>query len=78
MVQIFKGKCDIWNCACFGGVKLLEHGMKVVDTVLEKRLHRIVIVDEMQFGFMPEQKTIDTVFILRRLLEEYHVKGKKV
>ena len=32
-------------------VKLLEHGMKVVEWVLEKRLHRIVTVDEMQFGF---------------------------
>ena len=40
--------------------------------VLEKRLLRIVIVDEMQFGFMPERGTIDYVFILRRMQEEYH------
>ena len=30
----------------------------------------------MQFGFMPERVTIDAVFILRRLQEEYHGKGK--
>ena len=35
-------------------------------------------VDEMQFGFMPERRTIDAVFILRRMQEEYHAKGKKV
>ena len=29
--------------------------MKVVEKVLEKRLRRIVTVDEMQFGFMPER-----------------------
>ena len=33
-------------------------------------------VDEMQFGFMPEIGTIDAVFILRRMQQEYHAKGK--
>ena len=37
--------------------------MKVVERVMEKRLHRIVSVDEMQFGFMPERGTIDAVLI---------------
>ena len=41
--------------------------MKVVERVLEKGLCRIVSVDEMQFGFMPEKGTIDAVFMLRRV-----------
>ena len=32
----------------------------------------------MQFGFMPERGRIDAVFILRRLQEEHHAKGKKL
>ena len=32
----------------------------------------------MQFGFMRERGTIDAVFILRRMQEEYHPKGKKL
>ena len=32
----------------------------------------------MLFSFIPERGTIDTVFILRRLQEEYHAKGKKL
>ena len=59
-------------------MKLLEHGVKVVETVLDKRFHRIVCVDEMQVGFMPERGTIDAVFILRRMQEEYHAEGKKL
>ena len=55
-------------------MKLLDHGMKVVERVSEKRLPRIVSVDEMQFGSMPEIGIIDTVFILRRMQEESHVK----
>ena len=35
-------------------------------------------VDKMQFGFMPERGIIAAVFILRRLQEEYHAKGKKL
>ena len=41
-------------------------------------VHGIVNVDEMQFGFMSERGTIDAVFILRRLQEEYYAKGKKL
>ena len=43
-----------------------------------KRLCGIVSVDEVQFGFMSERGTIDFVFILRRMQEEYHGKGKKL
>ena len=49
----------------------------VMQRVLEKRHRRIVTADEMQFCFIPERGTIDAVFVLRRLQEEYHSKGKK-
>ena len=46
--------------------------------MLEKRRCRILSVDEMQFGFMPEKGTTDAVFILRRMQEEYHAKQKEL
>ena len=55
VVPIFKGKGDFQNISCYGSERLLEHGMKVVKRVSEKRLCRIVTVDEMKFGFMPER-----------------------
>ena len=57
-------------------VKLLEHGMKVIVGVLEKRLHRMVTVNKMQFGFMPSRGTIDAVFMFRSLQEEYRAEEK--
>ena len=57
---------------------MLEHAMKIVEKVLEKRLQQMVKVDEMQFGFMPGNGTIDAVFILKRLQEEYLGKEKKL
>ena len=53
VVPIFMGNGDIRNCSCYQAVKLLEHDVKVVERVLEKRFRRVVFVDEMQFGFMP-------------------------
>ena len=50
--------------------------MKIEEKVLERRMWHMVKVDEMQFGFMPGKGTIDAVFILRRLQEEYLDKEK--
>ena len=40
------------DCASYRGLKLLERGMKVVKRLLEKRLRKVVKVDQKQFGFM--------------------------
>ena len=55
VVATFKGGGGgiIRNCSCYRAVKLLEHGMKLVERVLEKRLCIIVTVDKIQFCFMP-------------------------
>ena len=67
-IPIFKEKGDIMNCGMHRGVKLLEHAMKIVENVLEKRLRKIVTIDDMQFGFMSSKGTI----------EEYLAKQKKL
>ena len=78
VVPIFKGKGDTMSCGAYRGVKLLEHAMKIVERVLERRIRKVVKVDEMQFGFMPGKGTTDALFILRRLQEEYRDKEKKL
>ena len=60
-------------------MKLLEHGMKIVERVLEKRIRALVEVDDMQFGFMPGRGTTDALFFkVRRIQEEYREKYKKL
>ena len=53
------------------GIKQLENAMKIVEKVVEKIYRKIVTIDDMQFGFMLGKGTIDAVFILRRIQEEY-------
>ena len=71
-------KVSVMDCASYRGVKLLEHGRKVVERLLEKRLRRLVTVDQMQFGFMPGRSTVDAIFILRRMQESYLKKNRKI
>ena len=81
VLPIFKGKGDAMSCGAHGGrggVKLLEHAMKIEEKVVERRLRGMVKVEEMQFGFMPGKGTIDAVFILRRFQEEYLDKEKNL
>ena len=52
--------------------------MKIVERVLENRIRELVMIDEMQFGFMPGKGTIYALFILRRMQEEFRGREKKL
>ena len=73
VVPIFNRKGGIRNCSCYRAMKFFNHVIKVVERVIEKKLHNIVAVSEMQVRFMPMNGTIDAMFILRRLQKEHHV-----
>ena len=47
LIPIFKGKGDPMECGSYRAVKLLEHGMKVLEGVLEKRLRWKMEIDDM-------------------------------
>ena len=78
IVPIFKGKGDAMSCGSYRGIKLLEHAMKIVERVLEKRVRALINLNEMQFGFMPGKGTMDAIFIVRRMQEEYQKKEKNL
>ena len=70
IVPIFKGKGDLMSCGSYRGVKLLEHAMKIVERVLERRIRTLVNLNEMQFGFMPGKGTVNAIFIVRRMQKD--------
>ena len=47
LVPIYKGKGDMLECGSSQGMKQLEHGMKVAERVLERRLRQAVEIDKM-------------------------------
>ena len=58
LIPIFKGKGDPMECGSYRAVKMLEHGMKILEGVLEKRLRQKVKVDDMQLGFVLGEGTM--------------------
>ena len=47
IVTIFNEKVDVMSCGLYRGVKLLEHGMKIVERVLERQMRTLVNLNEM-------------------------------
>ena len=64
------------ECGSYRAVKLLEHWMKVLEGVLEKRLRQKVKIDDMQFGFVSGKGTVDAIFMMRQLQKKFLEKRK--
>ena len=62
LIPLYKVKGDAKSCSNYGSVKLLEHGMKVVERMFEERLRKVIDMSEMQLGFMPGRGTTDGKF----------------
>ena len=77
-VALFKGKGDPLSCHSYRGLRLLEHGMKIFEKVLEKRLRSLVSIGEQQFAYSRGKSCTDAIFIIRRLQERYMEKKKKL
>ena len=67
LVPIYKGKGGCAGMQLISSIKLLEHGMKVAQRVLERRLRQAVEIDKIQFGFRPGTGTTHAIFIARQL-----------
>ena len=58
IVSIYKQKGDPLEC----GIKLLEHGIKTFEKILERRLRKLITVNK---------STTDAVFIIQQLQEKH-------
>ena len=70
-VPLFKGKGDALDCGKYRGLRLLEHGMKIWERVLMRRLQPYLTISPQQFGFAAGKSTTDAIFIARQLQEKF-------
>ena len=71
IVNLYKGKRDALDRGNYRDLKLTDHVMKLVEHVLERRIRKMVDIDEMQFGFVSGRSATDAVFIVRQLQGKY-------
>ena len=78
LLPMYKGKGAPMECGSYRGIKLLEHGMKVVERIFEHRIQQQIDINDMQFGFLKRKGTTDAIFMARQMQENFRVKGKKL
>ncbi len=75
-IPIYKGKGDVLLCGKYRGVRLLEHGMKLWEKILQRRLRDTDKIEDIQFGFQQDRSTTDAIFVMRQLQERYKEKNR--
>ena len=71
IVNVCKGEGDALECDFYKGIKLLDHVMKIMERVMEKRLRNRMVGEDIQFGFCPGNDTENAVFVVRQVQEKY-------
>ena len=78
MLSIYKGKGDVLDCGSHRGIKLIDHVMKVLERLVERRVKSKVALDSMQFGFTAGKGTTDAIFIVRQVQEKHLAKKREL
>ena len=78
IAPIYKQKGDPLECGNYRGIKLLEHGMKILEKIIKGRLRKTVEIDPMQFGFMPGRGTIDAIITFQQIQEKRQEKKSRI
>ena len=56
----------------------MSHTMKLWEPVVEAKLRKEVVIDDQQFGFMPQRNITDAIFWLRMLVEKWREDQKEL
>ncbi len=80
IVPLYKGKGSRSECSSFRGISLLSIPGKVYGRILTERLMEVTErkVSEDQGGFREGRGCVDQIFTMKRLVEGYLGKDKKL
>ena len=78
IMSLFKGKGSALDSGNYRRLKLTDQVLNVVERVIEKIMRECIIIDDMQFGFMPWRGATDAIFIVRQLPEKDLNKNKNL
>jgi hypothetical protein len=69
LVPIFKNKGMCKIVLIIREIKLMSHTIKLWERIIEHHLRAVTNVTENQFGFMPGRSIMETIFLIRQLME---------
>jgi Reverse transcriptase (RNA-dependent DNA polymerase) len=71
LIPIFKNKGEIQSCTNYREIKLMSHTVNLWERVIEHRLRKLITVSKNQLSFMPERSTMETIFLIRQIMERH-------
>ena len=78
IVCLYMGKGDALDRGNYGGLKLTEQVMKVMERIVDGLVSQVVSIDDSQFGFVPGTATTDAIFVVRQLSENNLAPNKRL
>ena len=78
IVCLYTGKDDALDRGNYGGLKLTEQAMKILERIVHGLIRQVVSIDDSQFGFVPGRGTTDAIFVVRQLQEIYLAVNKRL
>lgn len=63
IVPIYKQKGDMSECGNYSRIKLLDHGLVILKSVVGERLTKEAVIDATQNGFVKGRGTTITFFL---------------
>ena len=55
---------------------MIDHLQKVLERVMERRLRKLINIDDMQFGFSNGKSTTDAIFVVKMMQEKFREKDQ--
>lgn len=71
IIPLYKGKGSRYECNNYRGIKLMSHTMKLYERVIDARLRSESILSSNQYGFVPGLSTIDPMFAINMIAQEF-------
>jgi len=63
LIPLYKGKGDAKECSNYRSLQMLEHAMKILERVFEKRIRDAITISDIQMRFMPGKSTVDAILL---------------
>ena len=78
LTTLDKGKGNVRECNKYRGIKLMCHGMKLYERLVENRLRQVLEISNTQYGLQRGMSTIEPIFALRMMQEKHFEKRQNL
>ena len=76
LTPLYKGRGNMTECNNYRGIKLMCHGMKLYERLVEDRLRQVIEISSTQYGFQQGKSTTEPIFALR-MMQEKHLEKRQ-